>query len=215
MASPIAGNESFRNVENVTASGAETALDSVNVSQLNVNVLTTENNLDITTTLLSNVKPSLEGLPVTTHTGSVAPNYVEGINVSDYDGSTITGARTVQLPAATVGKVVVHLQAGAVGAGGAALEFDTLKTAGDYFAPGTNLESRTSSGTTTGALPVVFSSSASTTPYSQDLDWVGVANSTLGAGALIYFWCTKQGEWHVTHDLASASTVVSGVFTFS
>jgi hypothetical protein len=211
MASPIAGNESFRNVENVTASGAETALDSVDVSQLNVNVLTTENNLDITTTLLSNVKPSLEGLPVTTHTGSAAPNYVEGINVSDYNGSVAVGARTVQLPAATVGKVVVHLQAGAVVAGGAALEFDVLKTAGDYFAPGTNLLSLSAGP----ALPLVFSSSAATTPYSTDLDWAGVANSTLGAGALIYFWCTKQGEWHVAHDLASAATVATGIFTFS
>jgi len=208
MASPIAGNESFRNVENVTASGAETALDSVNVSQLNVNVLTTENNLDITTTLLSNVKPSLEGLPVTDHTGQVAPNYVEGINISDYNGSA---ARAVQLPAATVGKVVVHLQAAAVGAGGADLEFDVLKTAGDYFAPGTNLLSLSAGP----ALPLVFSSSAATTPYSTDLDFEGVANSTLGAGALIYFWCTKQGEWHVAHDLASSATVATGIFTFS
>jgi len=213
MASPIAGNESFRNVENVTASGAETALDSVDVSQLNVNVLTTENNLDITTTLLSNVKPSLEGLPVTDHTGQVAPNYVEGINISDYNGSAGVGSRVVQLPAATVGKVVVHLQAGAVSSNSAALEFDTLKTAGDYFAPGTNLESRTGAGA--GTLPIIFASSASTTPYSQDLDYLGNANSTLGAGALIYFWCTKQGEWHVAHDLASAGTVTTGVFTFS
>ena len=214
MASPIAGNESFRNVENVTASGAETALDSLNVSQLNANTVTTENNLDITTTLLSNVKPSLEGLPVTTHAGSAAPNYVEGINVSDYVGSSAVGARTVQLPAATVGKVVVHLQAGAITSNEAALEFDVLKTAGDYFAPGTNLESRTGAGTA-GTLPVIFASSAATTPYSQDLDYLGNANSTLGAGALIYFWCTKQGEWHVTHDLASAETVTTGVFTFS
>lgn len=208
MASPIAGNESFRNVENVTASGAETALDSLNVSQLNVNTVTTENNLDITTTLLSNVKPSLEGLPVTTHTGSVAPNYAEGINVSDYNGSA---ARAVQLPAATVGKVVVHLQAAAVSSNSAALEFDTLKTAGDYFAPGTNLESRTGAAT----LPIIFASSAATTPYSQDLDYLGNSNSTLGGEALIYFWCTKQGEWHVAHDLAAATTVVNGVFTFS
>lgn len=213
MASPVAGNESFRNVENVTASGAETALDSVDVSQLNVNVLTTENNLDITTTLLSNVKPSLEGLPVTDHTGSAAPNYVEGINISDYVG---TAARAVQLPAATVGKVVVHLQAAAVSGGAASLEFDVLKTAGDYFAPGTNLESRDGGGS--GAAPVIFESSAATTPYSQDLDYLGNANSTLGAGALIYFWCTKQGEWHVAHDLASgagAGAVTTGVFTFS
>ena len=213
MASPIAGNESFRNVENVTASGAETALDSLNVSQLNANTVTTENNLDITTTLLSNVKPSLEGLPVTTHTGQPAPNYVEGINVSDYDGTAGVGARSVQLPAATVGKVVVHLQAGAISSNSAALEFDTLKTAGDYFAPGTNLESRTGDGA--GTAPVIFSSSAATTPYSQDLNYLGNANSTLGAGALIYFWCTKQGEWHVAHDLASAIGVTTGVFTFS
>ena len=210
MASPIAGNESFRNVENVTASGAETALDSLNVSQLNANTVTTENNLDITTTLLSNVKPSLEGLPVTTHTGQVAPNYAEGINVSDYVG---TAARSVQLPNAVAGTVVVHLQAAAISSNSAALEFDVQKTRGDHFAPGTNLESRTGAGA--GAAPAIFASSAATTPYSTDLDYLGNANSTLGAGALIYFWCTQEGEWHVTHDLAIGTAVVTGVFTFS
>lgn len=196
MASPVAGNESFSNVENLSAQVA-----SLNVSQLNVNVLTSENEVVNDQSLLGNVKPSLEGLIVTDHTGQTAPNYVAGINVSDYTNA----ARTVQLPSATVGTVVVHLQAGE-GIGTGALEFDCAS--GDAFDAGALLPSITA-----GALTYV----APTNDTNSNLDYNsgGVANTILGAGSMIYFWCTSAGTWHVHLDGARGAAVLNGQFTFS
>lgn len=196
MSSPVSGNENFTNVENLAADVA-----SLNVAQLNVNVLTSENEVVNSQSLLGNVKPSIEGLPVTSHS-TVAPNYVNGINVSDYT----TSARTVQLPSATVGTVVVHLQAGE-GVGTGALEFDCAS--GDAFDSGAFMPSITS-----GALTYV----APTNDTNSNLDYNnsgGAANTVLGAGSMIYFWCTSAGTWHVHLDAARGAAVVGGQFVFS
>lgn len=196
MSSPVSGNENFTNVENLV--GQVRVLDVVN---LNAETLLSQTETVHAQALLPNVKPSLEGLALTTHAGVSAPDYVAGINRSPYDG---TNASDVNLPAATVGTVVVHLQTVDT-AGTATLEFDCAGS--DSFATGSVIETRAANATafdvsTVGETRLSFTPANATT-------------NLLTAGNMIYFWCTKAGEWHVSADLSTDVLAVTGVIIFA
>ncbi len=197
MASPIAGNENFTNVDNLV--GQVKVLD---VANLNATTLVSQTETVNQQALLPNVKPSLEGLTVNPVLGTAAPNYLPGINRTAYNGST---ASDVILPAATVGTVVVHLQTVDTGSGTAALEFDCA--GGDVFATGSVIETRSGDAatfdvSTEGETKLIFDPVAATT-------------NLLTAGNMIYFWCTKAGEWHVAADLSTDVLATTGTFQFA
>ena len=197
MASPIAGNENFTNVENLV--GQVKVLD---VANLNATTLVSQTETVNQQALLPNVKPSLEGLTVNAALGVAAPTYLPGINRTPYSGLT---ASDVTLPAATVGTVVVHLQTVDTGSGTAVLEFDCAGS--DVIATGSVFETRTAAAqnfdvSTEGETKLQFTPAAATT-------------NLLTAGNMIYFWCTKAGEWHVAADLSTDVLAVTGAFQFA
>ena len=197
MSSPIAGNENFTNVENLV--GQVQILD---VANLNATTLLSQTETVNAQALLPNVKPSLEGLTVNPVLGTAAPNFLPGINRTGYNGSSASDGI---LPAATVGTVVVYLQTVDTGSGSADIEFDCAGS--DVFATGSVFETRTSSAqafvtSTEGQTKLIYGSTAATT-------------NLLTAGNMIYFWCTKAGEWHVAADLSTDVLAVTGTFAFA
>ena len=196
MSSPIAGNENFTNVENLV--GQVQILD---VANLNATTLLSQTETVNAQTLLPNVKPSLEGLTVNPVLGTAAPNFLPGINRTGYNGSSASDGI---LPAATVGTVVVYLQTLDT-AGTATLEFDCA--GGDVIATGSVIETRNASAqtfdvSTEGETKLTFTPANATT-------------NLLTAGNMIYFWCTKAGEWHVAADLSTDVLAVTGTFAFA
>ncbi len=196
MASPIAGNENFTNVENLV--GQVRVLD---VANLNATTLVSQTETVNQQALLPNVKPSLEGLTVNPVLGTAAPTYLPGINRTGYDG---TSASDVILPAATVGTVVVHLQTVDT-AGTATLEFDCAGS--DVIATGSVIETRAAANaafdvSTEGETKLTFTPANATT-------------NLLTSGNMIYFWCTKAGEWHVAADLSTDVLAVTGTIQFA
>jgi len=200
MASPIAGNENFTNVENLV--GQVKVLD---VANLNATTLVSQTETVNQQALLPNVKPSLEGLTVNPVLGVAAPNYLPGINRTTYNGTT---ASDVILPAATVGTVVVHLQTvDPNNANAADLEFDCAGS--DVFATGSVIETRSGAAatfdvSTEGETKLIFGPEAG-----------GATTNLLTAGNMIYFWCTKAGEWHVAADLSTDVLATTGTFQFA
>ena len=198
MASPIAGNESFTNVENLT--GQVPVLD---VNELNVSNLLTETSTVTAETRISALKPSLEGLAVTTLAKGATVTYVAGINVNDYTGAA---AQAGTLPAATVGTVVVHYQANDTTGGTNTLSFSCPTN--EVFATGSNILT-TDSSAVVAATPSVAGNNTLTFTAAN-------ANTNiLTVGCMIYFTCTQAGIWHVDADLSGTHAQVTGTFAFS
>jgi len=196
MASPIAGNESFTNVENLT--GQVPVLD---VNELNVSNLLTETSTVTAETRISALKPSLEGLTVAAVTGSVT-YAANTISVSDYDGSA---AVSILLPAATAGTVVVHAQGVDTNHATAAdLTFNCAGT--DVWFTGSNIR------TTTGGFDT---SVADETQLVYTPEAGGATTNLLTVGCKIYFWCVSDGTWHIAADLSTEPAVATGEFAFA
>jgi len=198
MASPIAGNESFTNVENLT--GQVPVLD---VNELNVSNLLTETSTVTAETRISALKPSLEGLTVAAVTGSVT-YAANTISVSDYDGSATVA---ILLPAATAGTVVVHYQS--VDTNNATAGTLTFSCAtNEVFATGSNI-------LTTDTSTVVPATSSVAGNNTLQFAPAGAATNILTVGCMIYFTCTQAGTWHVDADLSGTHAQVTGTFAFS
>jgi len=196
MSSPIAGNENFTNVENLVGS-----LNLVDVASITANTVVAENATIDTQNLLSDLKPTLEGLAVAAVTGSVT-YAANTISVSDYDGSA---AVSILLPAATAGTVVVHAQGVDTNHATAAdLTFNCAGT--DVWFTGSNIR------TTTGGFDT---SVADETQLVYTPEAGGATTNLLTAGNMIYFWCTKAGEWHVAADLSTDVLATTGTFQFA
>ena len=200
MASPIAGNESFTNVENLT--GQVPVLD---VNELNVSNLLTETSTVTAETRISALKPSLEGLTVTTVATGAAVTYVAGINVNNF---TEAAAQATTLPAATVGTVVVHYQSAdtAGDASGGTLTFSCATN--EVFATGSNILTTDTSTVVPATSSVAGNNTLTFTP-------VNAATNILTVGCMIYFICTQAGTWHVDADLSGTHAQVTGTFAFS
>ena len=196
MASPIAGNENFTNVENLVGS-----LNLVDVASLTANTVVAENATIDTQNLLSDLKPTLEGLAVAAVTGSVT-YAANTISVSDYNGSA---AVSILLPAATAGTVVVHAQGvDTSNVTAAALTFDCAGT--DVWFTGSNIR------TTTGGFDT---SVADETQLVFTPEAGGATTNLLTVGCKIYFWCVSDGTWHIAADLSTEPAVATGEFAFA
>ena len=198
MSSPIAGNENFTNVENLV--GQVQILD---VANLNATTLLSQTETVNAQALLPNVKPSLEGLTVNPVLSTAAPNYLPGINRTGYNGLSASDGI---LPAATVGTVVVYLQTVDTNGGESTLEFDCA--GGDVLATGSVIETRTDAGAADFDVSTVGETILQFVPTAAD-------TNLLTAGNMIYFWCTKAGEWHVAADLSTDVLAVTGTFQFA
>jgi len=198
MASPIAGNESFTNVENLVGT-----LNLVDVASLTANTVVAENATIDTQNLLSDLKPTLEGLAVAAVTGSVT-YAANTISVSDYDGSATVA---ILLPAATAGTVVVHYQS--VDTNNATAGTLTFSCAtNEVFATGSNI-------LTTDTSTVVPATSSVAGNNTLQFAPAGAATNILTVGCMIYFTCTQAGTWHVDADLSGTHAQVTGTFAFS
>ena len=198
MASPIAGNESFTNVENLT--GQVPVLD---VNELNVSNLLTETSTVTAETRISALKPSLEGLAVTALAKGAAVTYVDGVNVNDFTGAA---AQAGTLPAATVGTVVVHYQANDTTGGTNTLSFSCATN--EVFATGSNILTTDTSTVVPATTSVAGDNTLTFTP-------ANAATNILTIGCMIYFTCTQAGIWHVDADLSGTHAQVTGTFAFS
>ena len=195
MASPIAGNENFTNVENLVG-----FLTLVDVASLTANTVVAENATIDTQNLLSDLKPTLEGLAVATvATGANLTYAANTVTVNNYTGGA---AQQVNLPAATAGTIVVHAQAIDTAGGTATLTFDCVGS--DVWFTGSNI--RTTTGgfdtSTAGETQLVFTPANATT-------------NLLTVGCMIYFWCVSDGTWHIAADLSTEPAVATGEFAFA
>ena len=198
MASPIAGNENFTNVENLTGQ-----VPVLNVNELNVSNLLTETSTVTAETRISALKPSLEGLAVATTATGAAVTYAAGINVNDYTGAA---AQATTLPAATVGTVVVHYQSGDTTGGVLTLSFSCASN--EVFTVGSNILTTDSSAVVAGTPSVAGNNTLTFTP-------ANASTNILTVGCMIYFICTQAGTWHVDADLSGTHSQVTGTFAFS
>lgn len=198
MASPIAGNESFTNVENLT--GQVPVLD---VNELNVSNLLTETSTVTAETRISALKPSLEGLAVATLAKGATVTYAAGVNVNDFAGDA---AQAGTLPAATVGTVVVHYQANDTTGGTNTLSFSCATN--EVFATGSNILTTDTSTVVPATSSVAGNNTLTFTP-------ANAATNILTIGCMIYFTCTQAGIWHVDADLSGTHSQVTGTFAFS
>tara|TARA_B100001094_G_scaffold317682_1_gene360378 strand:- start:2422 stop:3027 length:606 start_codon:yes stop_codon:yes gene_type:complete len=200
MASPIAGNESFTNVDNLVGS-----LNNLDVASLTVNTVVAENATIDTQSLLSDLKPTFEGLAVATV--ATGANLVYAANTITVNNFTEAAAQQVNLPAATAGTIVVHAQAIDTAGDGSAgtLTFDCVGT--DVFFTGSNIRSTnagagTMDTSTAGETQLVFTPANATT-------------NLLTVGCKVYFWCVNDGTWHIAADLSTEPAVSTGTFAFA
>ena len=195
MASPIAGNENFTNVENLVGS-----LNLVDVASITANTVVAENATVDTQSLLSDLKPTLEGLAVATvATGANLTYAANTISVNNYTGAA---AQQVTLPAATAGTIVVHAQAIDTAGGTLTLTFDCAGS--DVWFTGSNIRTTTGGFDTSaaGETQLVFTPANATT-------------NLLTVGCKIYFWCVSDGTWHIAADLSTEPAVATGEFAFA
>ena len=195
MASPIAGNESFTNVENVA--GQLKVLDVNNLASYN---LTAEVAVVDPATVVSTLTPTLEGLtynstPLTT--GSTAT--VNTLNLIAYlDGADAVLAIT--LPAATVGARVAFTQNGVIDTVYSANDLTFTCAAGETFTIGNNLVTTTAN--------VLAAGSESATGNNTLTYAGGTTNATqrniFQLGCTLMFHCTVAGTWNLNIDLITS-----------
>jgi len=183
MASPIAGNENFTNVENVA--GQLKVLDVNNLTSYN---LTAENATVDPAAVYSDLAPTWEGLtPVlaVVHTTVLTDNSLNAIAFAN-DGSN-TGTFALTLPSATVGNVVVIVQNQAVG-GGNTDAFSITTASGDVFTTGSIIQSSTG-----GVLDLPTAATGTDTILTYEAS-TNAANNIWNVGAKVYFSCTTAGH---------------------
>jgi hypothetical protein len=202
MASPIAGNESFTNVENVA--GQLKVLDVNNLTSFN---LTVENATVDPAAVYSDLAPTWEGLtPVlAVATGAtLADNSLNAINFPN-GGANVS----VTLPSATVGNVCVLVQSVALN-GGATDNLIINAVSGDVFATGSILQS-TAAGVL--ALPTAANGTDDILTYAASTT---AANNIWNLGAKLYFSCTTEGIWHINDEqVTDVIGTAQGTWTFS
>ena len=198
MASPIAGNESFTNVENLVVQ-----VPVLDVNELNVANLLTENSTVTAETRISALKPSLEGLAVATLATGGAVTYAAGVSVNNFTGGA---AQAGTLPSATVGSVVVHYQSADTTGGTATLTFSCATN--ESFATGSNILTTAGAAVIPATPSVAGDNTLTFTP-------ANATTNILTIGCMIYFTCTQAGIWHVNSDLSGTHAQVTGTFAFS
>jgi len=202
MASPIAGNESFTNVENVA--GQLKVLDVNNLTSFN---LTAENATVDPAAVYSDLAPTWEGLTPVLAVASGATLADNSLNALAYNNTG--GAYSITLPSATVGNVCVVVQSVALsGSGTDALIINAVS--GDVFATGSILQSTAGNVL---SLPTAANGTddiLTFTPSATD------ANNIWNVGAKLYFSCTTQGIWHINDEQVTAVlTTAQGAWAFS
>ena len=147
--------------------------------------------------------PQILGETVT-DTGTGTFTGTAGVEVVNYTGG---GACTITLPAATVGKVYVYVQAKDVAGGTAALTINCAS--GETYETTSTVESR-SGGEVTFAQSSAAHNSLAYTPTND-------ANNFFGNGSRIVFMCVNSGKWHVDvqpqHNVGG--TAATGAFAFA
>jgi len=202
MASPIAGNESFTNVENVA--GQLKVLDVNNLTSYN---LTAENATVDPAAVYSDLAPTWEGLtPVlAVATGAVlTDNSLNAINFPN-SGADVS----VTLPSATVGNVCVLVQSVAIN-NGATDNLIINAVSGDVFATGSILQS-----TNAGVLALPTAANGTDDILTYEASTTG-ANNIWNVGAKLYFSCTTEGVWHINDEqVTEVIGTAEGTWAFS
>ena len=202
MASPIAGNESFTNVENVA--GQLKVLDVNNLTSFN---LTAENATVDPASVYSDLAPTWEGLtPVLAVVDTTVLTDNSLNTVAFANGGAALG---LILPSATVGNVVVIVQNQAL-ADGATDAFSISAAGTDVFTTGSIITSSAANVLSA----VVSADTNSVLTYETSTNG---ARNIWNLGAKIYFSCTTAGQWHINdeHVTTVLGSNAEGAWTFS
>ena len=203
MASPIAGNESFTNVENVA--GQLKVLDVNNLTSFN---LTAENATVDPASVYSDLAPTWENLtPVlaVADTAVLTDNSLNAIAFANDGGGGATFE--LVLPSATVGNVVVIVQNQAL-AGGNTDALSITAAGTDVFTTGSIITS-----SATNVLAAVVSA-AGNNVLTYEASTTAV-NNIWNLGAKVYFSCTTAGQWHINDEHVTNVLTAQGAWTFS